>query len=54
MRTTATTGWNELSGYTNKVHQFLKQWPHRLKQIKAAFRIECVDGENADMIPPLF
>jgi len=54
MRTTATTGWNELSGYTSKVHQFLKTWPHRLKQIKAAFRIECVDGENADMIPPLF
>jgi hypothetical protein len=55
MRTTKTSGWNELSGYSNKFPQFLKQWPYRFKQIKAAFRIECVGGEdNADTIPPLF
>ena len=55
MRATKTSGWHELSGYSNKFPQFLKQWPYRFKQIKAAFRIECVGGEdNADTIPPLF
>ena len=54
MRATNTSGWNELAGYHNKFPQFLKHWPHRLRQIKAACRIECVDGEDADMIPPLF
>ena len=44
----------DLSGYRNKLPQFLSHWQHRLsKVIRPATRIECLD-EGADKIPPLF
>ena len=54
MRETNSSGWTELAGYSNKIHQFLKQWPHRLKQIRTAYRIECLGDEDADKIPLIF
>ena len=54
MRETNSSGWTELAGYSNKIHQFLKQWPHRLKQIRTTYRIECLGDEDADKIPLIF
>jgi hypothetical protein len=45
----------ELAPYKTKIQNFMDKAMYRLKTIiKPAIRIECLDGDEADKIPPLF